>query len=348
VAFRRRSGFTLIELLVVIAIIAILAAMLFPVFARARESARKIQCLSNVKNIATAVQMYLTDYDRFPAKPNHDADLEAFFATTPGGRSSHTGQCCNRACQANPYGRWPVVLDEYVKNRDVWRCPSAKVTFGPGFIVPQYTPIWWHYLQQTVGEWGTGHHSGGPCYGAYPPGWGGTVTDSIAQQAVGSTGDEGDPATNAVELTIGLTDQWPEMKMSQVNDPSYFVVGGDATEHAGSVSSPESMFTSLCGSSYFKGAGGQCSNAQWSNCAFTQNCGLDPNAVNAWVGDPSFRSKYTRHLGGSNVAFVDGHASWWAAEAFMAKAPYCDCCTATNTGVPIYTNRPLQGLCPVP
>ena len=59
----RRKGFTLIELLVVIAIIAILAAMLFPVFARARESARKIQCLSNVKNIAMAFQIYLTDFD---------------------------------------------------------------------------------------------------------------------------------------------------------------------------------------------------------------------------------------------------------------------------------------------
>jgi len=52
-----------VELLVVIAIIAILAAMLFPVFARARESARKIQCLSNVKNIAMAFQIYLTDFD---------------------------------------------------------------------------------------------------------------------------------------------------------------------------------------------------------------------------------------------------------------------------------------------
>ena len=61
-----RKGFTLIELLVVIAIIGILASMVFPVFARARESARKAVCLSNVKNIALAVQMYLADNnDRF-------------------------------------------------------------------------------------------------------------------------------------------------------------------------------------------------------------------------------------------------------------------------------------------
>ena len=63
---RRRKGFTLIELLVVIAIIGILAAMVFPVFARARESARRIQCLSNVKNVALAIQMYLADWETFP------------------------------------------------------------------------------------------------------------------------------------------------------------------------------------------------------------------------------------------------------------------------------------------
>ncbi|HEU4753469.1 MAG TPA: prepilin-type N-terminal cleavage/methylation domain-containing protein [Armatimonadota bacterium] len=59
----RRRAFTLIELLVVIAIIAILAAILFPVFAQARESARKTACLSNTKQIASAVQLYLQDYD---------------------------------------------------------------------------------------------------------------------------------------------------------------------------------------------------------------------------------------------------------------------------------------------
>jgi prepilin-type N-terminal cleavage/methylation domain-containing protein len=60
---RRKRGFTLIELLVVIAIIAILAAILFPVFAQAREAARKTSCLSNTKQIGSAVMMYLQDYD---------------------------------------------------------------------------------------------------------------------------------------------------------------------------------------------------------------------------------------------------------------------------------------------
>src|SRR5512139_597689 len=115
---QRRNGFTLIELLVVIAIIGILAAMLFPVFARAREPARKIQCLSNVKNIALAFQMYLTDYDKFPPTEHRQEVVDYFDFGCVAEK---------RLAAANPYLKYPVILDEYIKNRDVWTCPSTPV-----------------------------------------------------------------------------------------------------------------------------------------------------------------------------------------------------------------------------
>jgi prepilin-type N-terminal cleavage/methylation domain-containing protein len=77
----KRRGFTLIELLVVIAIIAILAAILFPVFAQAREAARKTQCLSNTKQVGTAVMMYVQDYDETfaPNKYLQGATLYSYY-----------------------------------------------------------------------------------------------------------------------------------------------------------------------------------------------------------------------------------------------------------------------------
>src|SRR5436853_3430185 len=102
--FSCRKGFTLIELLVVIAIIAILAAILFPVFARAREKARATACLSNNKQLATALMMYCSDYD------------ENF----PGWDDPRTATLFQQG-----YG-WQMIvpaLDPYVKNKQVWDCP---------------------------------------------------------------------------------------------------------------------------------------------------------------------------------------------------------------------------------
>ena len=106
---RTRRGFTLIELLVVIAIIAILAAILFPVFAQARESARRASCISNLKQLSLATLMYCQDYDdTFPAA------------------CSYAGQ----PWMEPPYYciAFKDCLDPYVKNQQVWLCPSgAKI-----------------------------------------------------------------------------------------------------------------------------------------------------------------------------------------------------------------------------
>ena len=100
----RRAGFTLIELLVVIAIIAILAAILFPVFAQAREKARQTSCLSNCKQIGLAVSMYSQDYD--------ETIVPSIIGTTGGFNFAVFNQ----------------LLDTYVKNQGVWACPSALTT----------------------------------------------------------------------------------------------------------------------------------------------------------------------------------------------------------------------------
>jgi len=120
----RRKGFTLIELLVVIAIIAILAAILFPVFARAREKARQSSCLSNLKQIATAMMMYFQDYDE-----------KHMYVLTP--------------CWAGdtPEARMPhfVRLNPYVKNWQLFACPSATPhrADGSAICANQSIPHFW-------------------------------------------------------------------------------------------------------------------------------------------------------------------------------------------------------------
>jgi prepilin-type N-terminal cleavage/methylation domain-containing protein/prepilin-type processing-associated H-X9-DG protein len=105
----KRKGFTLIELLVVIAIIAILAAILFPVFAQAREKARQTQCVSNLRNSATAVLLYVQDYDEtFP--------MSFYYALGPG----------NLPCAMTML----TIVEPYIKNRDIIRCPTEPNAYN--------------------------------------------------------------------------------------------------------------------------------------------------------------------------------------------------------------------------
>jgi prepilin-type N-terminal cleavage/methylation domain-containing protein/prepilin-type processing-associated H-X9-DG protein len=108
----RPKGFTLIELLVVIAIIAILAAILFPVFAQAREKARQASCISNLKQIELAWQMYLQDYD--------ERTLPADFYSPLTRKSEPWWQF--------PYPAGP--LGPYIKNEQIFFCPSDAARAG--------------------------------------------------------------------------------------------------------------------------------------------------------------------------------------------------------------------------
>jgi prepilin-type N-terminal cleavage/methylation domain-containing protein/prepilin-type processing-associated H-X9-DG protein len=111
----RSKGFTLIELLVVIAIIAILAAILFPVFAQARAKARAISCVSNIKQLTLGMVMYAQDYDE--SFPQWKWDQNFSTPTAPGGQAN------------NGSSLWWNAIYPYVKNAGVYQCPDNNYRF---------------------------------------------------------------------------------------------------------------------------------------------------------------------------------------------------------------------------
>jgi len=304
----RRKGFTLIELLVVIAIIGILAAMVFPVFARARESARKAVCLSNVKNIALAIQMYLGDNNDTLPPGEHNAEVIHYF--------SPCADCDEIANAYNPYLRWPVILDEYVKNRDVWRCPSAKLWGGAEEIIPAQD---WFAWCQTVAEW-----SGDSppvidnfyARGTWPVGWGGTITDTLLQGGAGAW-------SGSFEQTIGCNSAPNKgLKLASVEDPVKFVIVSDTGVKAEPQSWANMVFPDTC-----------VVEAPWPDCYVEFNdCYIDgdrpeydwctiatQDQAREFWSNGDMRRSYARHLGGVNFGFLDGHAAWWAADAVYAN-----------------------------
>jgi prepilin-type N-terminal cleavage/methylation domain-containing protein/prepilin-type processing-associated H-X9-DG protein len=349
---RKHRGFTLIELLVVIAIIGILAAMVFPVFARARESARKAVCLSNIKNIALAIQMYLADNNDTFWPSEHRAEVIDYFATNPGGGTKWgpgDPDCHVGHIHANPFLREPVVLDEYTKNRDVWRCPSAKMIVGPQFIFP--VSDWVGYLQANEGSWGSG--TGFCLDNAYPKGWGGEVTDTLVQQRNPVPWDPSarDAANKTFIQSVGVNTMH-DQKLTAIQDATNFVVCSDSGANWW-IFPGMTAFPDICAMEC-----GNCAGwADWENCVdpgwtpAPSDCGLYNIApVNgAFLRDSNLRKPYTRHLGGSNIGWADGHASWMLAEAFMDKwadaarpgdyglglwswGPYSWCSDAAQTG----------------
>ena len=322
-AARRASGFTLIELLVVIAIIGLLAGMLLPVFVRARESGRKVQCLANVKNITAAINLYLADWEAcWPAERERRA-IE-YFNQARGGGTATWPRVCERSWQANPYLRTPVVLEEYLRNREVWRCPNARIYNGASMIVPAGPGgDWLQVWVANEGKWGLATELG-PCYTAWPAGWGGEITDSFAQGTLAIFGEKAPgPRGEGVFIQgIGVNDKLRRQRLSSVNDPARHIVCGDCGTRPDLSSAGQLAYPDVCGLGYGGGPEDRkaCQGADWENCAWTRGCGLTEEQLARFYRDPAYRRRATRHLGGSNLGFFDGHARWHPAEAILMQS----------------------------
>ncbi len=169
--FRPRSAaFTLIELLVVIAIIAILAAILFPVFAQAREKARQAACLSNSKQIGLALLMYLQDYDEALPAP----DWGAVPAGYTGPFTAFAWKSKETIASGPNMPAWCDVFQPYIKNTEVFRCPddssgAPKDTAG---MIYQAKPISYalntFFYNTPEGKFFGTNYKGGAVYARMP------------------------------------------------------------------------------------------------------------------------------------------------------------------------------------
>jgi prepilin-type N-terminal cleavage/methylation domain-containing protein/prepilin-type processing-associated H-X9-DG protein len=172
---RTRKGFTLIELLVVIAIIAILAAILFPVFAKAREKARQASCLSNQKQIGLAIMQYVQDYDEtYPCTCIYAGGYVTFwnnFSLTPYVKSQQVFRCPS---QASVDKHWGGIWTEtaYNLNDAIGRATDSGFGLPPATLAEVKTPAGTWLLGENAGYYGgcwRGRYPGpGAPYASYP------------------------------------------------------------------------------------------------------------------------------------------------------------------------------------
>ena len=319
-----RKGLTLAELVVVVAIIGLLAAMLLPVLAQARASALARSCMSNLMAIAAATRMYSLEWDRYwPSE--QDPRVTAYFDSAPGGPGGGSLQWCGRATQANPYLREPVLLSRYVRSRDIWKCPSARIQSAARFIVPPGPHgDWLQAYMDHEGEWGqSGDFAIGPCYLAFPSRWGGRVTDSFLQ-GMSTAQPYARPADRGVFVSgYGVNTALRDLSPAQIAHPSrYIVVADDGRQvefwSANGIAYPDLCRIEACG--LWSGTAG-CCNADWTSCPWSRNCGLDWSLCGLFFSSATYRRQFTRHGSGSFLAFADGHVGFVTSENIITNTP---------------------------
>jgi prepilin-type N-terminal cleavage/methylation domain-containing protein/prepilin-type processing-associated H-X9-DG protein len=267
---RQSHGFTLIELLVVIAIIAILAAILFPIFAQAREKARAISCLSNAKQMALATMMYVQDYDEtlYPYRGEQPGNYQynPFWQNPNVG----TGSCAGSSASWRQF--WDILLQPYIKTYDLFRCPS-----NPGGINGAST---WAAVQPDGEATGNCSYGGQNSYAAnkylFQPASGGNGQVGITLAAVVA------PADTMVNMDATYYEELPRF----FDDNGNQVISG-----------------------VLNGASGFCSNVggyldDWENIG-----NGDGIAVRSPADIAAEKTRVaSRHMGKINLTFLDGHA----------------------------------------
>jgi prepilin-type N-terminal cleavage/methylation domain-containing protein/prepilin-type processing-associated H-X9-DG protein len=242
---KRRNGFTLIELLVVIAIIAILAAILFPVFARAREKARQSSCLSNVKQLTLGTMMYAQDYDE-----TYPCWARWYPSRNSAGDGFRDPSICTSP-QSPPLAVYP-----YVKNLQVYVCPSGGTPPDDGYDT-----------------YDAGWRFPGPSSRGYA--WSVTICHAG-----------------------GATSPPRPIRMADLTSPASTVLMGDAVHMWGGKGAI--LYAESC----CDGGGG------WS--------GVDGSLDGQYAGDED----WSRHNGGENLGFADGHAKWSTSSAALGNSQY--------------------------
>lgn len=276
---KSQSGFTLIELLVVIAIIAILAAILFPVFAQARAKARQISCLSNMNQLGKATMMYVQDYDEQLYPHRFNCPGPGASAICPAYVNNPDANNFSGGSQYRLY--WCFLLQPYVKSWGVFKCPNNPTPFAPGST---------GNLETCTAPGCTGTDYGGQnSYGH---------NDMYLSPAGSFAGATGQPATIAL---AGI----PRVSSTlMIADSSYYGVAFDASNASGFTQvgncvdgndcAVELAFMQAQGSQYqyyWQNIG----NGKWSYSGGTES------AATSIVNGPQ------RHSGQVNVQFVDGH-----------------------------------------